>query len=72
MITMYAISEQGLERMPEVVKNCWINVRDPSPEEVSQLQEMGLAPEFITYPLDVDERPICSKTSSRRTSRPSR
>lgn len=57
MITIHKTTDQGLECVPEIVKNCWINVIDPTPEEIAQLQELGMPPEFITYPLDLDERP---------------
>lgn len=56
MITIYKTTERGLEALSEVTKGCWINVLDPTPDEITWLQELGLPPEFILYPLDVDER----------------
>ncbi|MEJ5199242.1 MAG: magnesium transporter CorA family protein [Anaerolineae bacterium] len=56
MITIYKTGECGLEVLPEVTKGCWVNVIDPSPNEITWLQELGLPQEFILYPLDVDER----------------
>lgn len=56
MITIYKTGEHGLETVPEVVKGCWVNVIDPTTDEIAWLQELGLPPEFIFYPLDVDER----------------
>ena len=57
MITIYKTGEQGLEVLEEITKGCWINVVDPTPEELAQLRELNVPLEFITYPLDLDERP---------------
>lgn len=57
MITIYKTGEQGLEVLDEITKGCWINVVDPTPEELAQLRELSVPLEFITYPLDLDERP---------------
>jgi len=57
MITIYKTGEQGLEVLEEITKGCWINVVDPTPEELARLRELSVPPEFITYPLDQDERP---------------
>ena len=35
MITIYKTGEQGLEVLDEVTKGCWINVVDPTPEELA-------------------------------------
>ena len=56
MITIYKSTDQGLEVVPEICKGCWINATDPTPEEITGLRALGVPPEFITYPLDVDER----------------
>lgn len=56
MITIYKSSETGMIRLPEVVSGCWIHVIDPTPEEITQLQELGLPLDYLTYPLDLDER----------------
>jgi len=57
MITIYKTGEQGLEVLEEITKGCWINVIDPTPEELARLRGLVASPEFITYPLDLDERP---------------
>jgi magnesium transporter len=57
VITYHKTGEQGLETVAEIVKNCWINVADPTPDELTQLRALDIPPEFITYPLDLDERP---------------
>ena len=56
MITIYKTTEHGLEVVPELCKGCWISAVDPSPNEITWLQELSLPEEFILYPLDVDER----------------
>jgi len=56
MITIYKSSETGMIRLPEVVSGCWIHVVDPAPEEIARLQELGLPLDYLTYPLDLDER----------------
>jgi len=56
MITIYKTMEQGLEVIAEPVNNCWINVIDPTTDEIEQLASIGIPQDYITYPLDVDER----------------
>jgi magnesium transporter len=56
MITIYRTDERGLSVVPEVCKGCWINVVDPTPDEITWLQELSVPQEFVFYPLDVDER----------------
>lgn len=57
MITIYRGTESGLETIAEPASGCWINVVDPSPEEVAQLAEtLRIPQDFVTYPLDMDER----------------
>ncbi len=62
MITIYKNNETGLVTLEQPVNGCWINVLDPSPEEITQLQEMlGVPQDFITYPLDLGEMPRTEK-----------
>lgn len=61
MITYHKTGDQGLEMVGEIVKNCWINVVDPTPDEIAYLRTLEIPPEFITYPLDLDERPRVEK-----------
>jgi len=56
MITIHKTTDQGLETLPEVTRGSWINVVDPTVEEIRELTDMGIPPEFITSPLDTDER----------------
>ena len=56
MITIYANRENGLARQSELTGSSWLNVIDPAPDEIARLQELGIYPDFITYPLDLDEQ----------------
>jgi magnesium transporter len=56
MLNIYIASELGLATLTEPTQGCWVNAIDPSPAEIAQLQSMGIPQDFITSPLDVDER----------------
>jgi magnesium transporter len=56
MITIYKTTERGLEVIPEVTRGCWINAVDPTADEITELLDLGIPQEFVTYPLDMDER----------------
>ena len=57
MITIYKNTEFGLELISEIVPGCWINVIDPTTDEIEFVVSQGVPQDFITYPLDLDERP---------------
>ncbi len=62
MITIYKSGELGLDTIDEFVSGSWINVVDPTAEEIARLQsELGIPQDFLTYPLDLDERPRTEK-----------
>ncbi len=56
MITIYKHSDNGLVTLTEPTQGCWINVTDPTPEEINRLQELGVPQDYLTYSLDIDER----------------
>jgi magnesium transporter len=56
MLTIYKSVEGGLDQMDAVVPGCWINLVDPTAEEIEQVMALGVPQDFITYPLDIDER----------------
>lgn len=56
MITIYKKSENGLAVQPEFISGSWINVVNPTPEEIARIQALGVPQDYITYPLDLDER----------------
>lgn len=56
MITILKTQPEGLITLQEPVMGSWINVIDPTPIEIEQLKTLGIPEDYITYPLDVDER----------------
>jgi len=57
MITVYKKYEHGLQTIDQPEEGCWINVIDPTPEEMTTLQDLGVPTDYLIYSLDVDERP---------------
>lgn len=57
MITVFKNDAVRLQTINEPVPGSWLNVIDPTPEEIACLQELGIPQDYILYPLDVDERP---------------
>jgi magnesium transporter len=55
MLTILKNTEQGLQVLENFVNGCWVNVIDPTPEEIAQLEEWGVYPEYVQYALDLDE-----------------
>lgn len=55
MLTFIKNTEQGLQCLDSFVNGCWVNAIDPTPEEVKQLEEWGVYPEYVQYALDIDE-----------------
>ncbi|MDX9865499.1 MAG: magnesium transporter CorA family protein [Anaerolineaceae bacterium] len=56
MISIMKTTHVGLEKMQEVTSGCWINVVEPDAHEIKTLTDLGIPRDFITYPLDMDER----------------
>ena len=57
MITVLKNTERGLETLNEFAAGTWIHVINPSPDEIARLQaELAAPPDFVTYPLDLDEQ----------------
>lgn len=56
MLTIFKNGSPGLTSMTEPISGCWINAINPGADEVSRLEALGLPRDFITYPLDLDER----------------
>ncbi|OGO76355.1 MAG: magnesium transporter [Chloroflexi bacterium RIFOXYD12_FULL_57_15] len=58
MINFYKTSEGGLTKLESPVTGSWINVVDPTPEEIAYLtEEIEIFPDLINYSLDLDEMP---------------
>lgn len=47
-----------LERIDEIVPDCWINLSSPTEDELRLVEDaLHVPPEFLRYPLDEEERP---------------
>jgi magnesium transporter len=55
MIKIYRSIDGKLESITQPVHGCWINVVDPTMQEIDQLVAWGLPRDYVTYPLDLDE-----------------
>lgn len=50
-------SDNKLEMVNDIQNGCWVNVIDPTTDEIERLSCHNIPVDFITDPLDVDERP---------------
>jgi magnesium transporter len=64
MITIYKTIDAELQRIPEPISGCWMNVINPTPEEVAHIHSLGIPHDYITYPLDLDERARTERENS--------
>ncbi len=57
MITIYKSGTDGLQRIDTYESGAWINVINPTQQEIEQLVSwFNIPPDFLTDPLDIDER----------------
>jgi magnesium transporter len=56
VITYIKSTANGLEKIDELVPGSWINIVDPTTDEIEQMASIGIPQDFLTYPLDMDER----------------
>jgi magnesium transporter len=56
MIATYKQNEAGLTALAEPTAGCWINATNPTADEIARLQSLGIPQDYLTYPLDLDER----------------
>jgi len=63
MITIMKTAENKLNNIPQVADGTWMNVINPSPLEIEEIYALGIPLDFITYSLDLDERPRTEKES---------
>jgi len=56
VISIYKSTANGLEQIHEFVSGCWVNMIDPTSDDIERLTSQGIPQDFITYPLDMDER----------------
>ncbi|GJQ34299.1 MAG: magnesium transporter CorA family protein [Anaerolineales bacterium] len=57
MLNIYKTTEGGLETLDTIANGAWVNVVDPTPEEMEKLVNWGMEMDFINYSLDQDEMP---------------
>ncbi len=55
MLTICKTTEQGLEKIETIANGAWVNVVDPTPEEMEKLVNWGMDMDYINYSLDQDE-----------------
>jgi len=57
MLCIYKNVEGGLETLETIANGTWVNVVDPTPDEVEKLVNWGMEMDYINYCLDQDEMP---------------
>ena len=55
MLTIYKTTEHGLEKIKTPVNGSWVNVVNPTRQEIKKLVSWGMEMEFVNYSLDQDE-----------------
>jgi magnesium transporter len=55
MLTIFKSTEQGMTLLENAANGAWINVVNPSTEEVQRLETWGIESELVQYSLDLDE-----------------
>lgn len=53
--------ETGITRIDTPVDGCWINLIDPTTDEIDSIKALNVPSDFLTYALDLDERPRTEK-----------
>jgi magnesium transporter len=56
MINIYKSTSNGLEQITEFTSGCWVNMIDPTSDDIERMVGQGIPQDFMTYPLDMDER----------------
>jgi Mg2+ and Co2+ transporters len=57
MLSFYHWEDGALKEVPTPIGSCWINLSDPTTEEIDAVSECtGVPREYVTDPLDKDER----------------
>lgn len=56
MIKILQTKNEMLVPIEQITDGAWINVVNPDKKEITQLLSLGIPNDFITYPLDLDER----------------
>ncbi len=56
MLRIFKTTDSGLTEIDEIVNNCWVNLVDPTTDEIERVKAEGVPGDFLTYALDMDER----------------
>lgn len=56
MLRIFKTTDTGLTEIDEIVNNCWVNLVDPTTDEIERVKAEGVPSDFLTYALDMDER----------------
>jgi len=57
MITIYKTTLEGLREIQTFEKDCWVNIINPTKDELERItKELHVPLDFLTDPLDIDER----------------
>ncbi|MCF6155818.1 MAG: magnesium transporter CorA family protein [Candidatus Brocadia sp.] len=56
MIEIFKSTNHRLEIVNTPTEGCWVNVVNPSDQEVAQVEGLGIPPYFVIHSLDIDER----------------
>ncbi|MCQ8893492.1 MAG: magnesium transporter CorA family protein [Methanolinea sp.] len=57
MRTIYRSTTEGLQQVTTYESGSWVNIVNPSPQEIEEIVSwFNIPPDFLTDPLDVDER----------------
>ena len=57
MLCIYKNTESGFETLDTIANGAWVNVVDPTPDEIEKLVNWGMDMDYINYSLDQDEMP---------------
>jgi magnesium transporter len=57
MLSIYKTTEKGQEKLETIANGAWVNVVDPTHDEIEKLVNWGMDMDYINYSLDQDEMP---------------
>jgi magnesium transporter len=57
MLSIYKTTENGQEKLETIANGAWVNVVDPTHDEIEKLVNWGMDMDYINYSLDQDEMP---------------
>ena len=59
MINYFNTKENNIQQIEEYERNCWVSVVAPTDDEIkSLLDDFPITEDYISYPLDVDEKAL--------------